>query len=135
MSEAERDDRTMYEEVVAWDVATGGAASMELRVECMVEEWAELFEAMEEGDRHHIAKEVADLVWTALALARGYELPMDAVWAEVARSNFAKIGADGEIVRREDGKIIKPPGWTPPDLIPIVYPRLSAREHETMRHG
>lgn len=31
---------------------------------------------------------------------------------EVQRSNMAKVGAS----RDDDGKILKPPGWTPPDI-------------------
>lgn len=34
---------------------------------------------------------------------------------EVTRSNLAKI-VDGKVLRREDGKIQKPPGFTPPDI-------------------
>lgn len=47
-------------------------------------------------------------------LAHG--LPMDEVWAEVQRSNMSKISADGTVKRREDGKILKPLGWKPPDI-------------------
>jgi predicted HAD superfamily Cof-like phosphohydrolase len=36
------------------------------------------------------------------------------------RSNFAKIGEDGKVRKREDGKVLKPVGWTPPDLKPFV---------------
>jgi len=36
--------------------------------------------------------------------------------AEVHRSNMSKLGADGKPVRREDGKIMKGPNFTPPDI-------------------
>jgi len=32
----------------------------------------------------------------------------------VHRANMAKLH-DGKIVKREDGKTLKPEGWTPPD--------------------
>ena len=33
------------------------------------------------------------------------------------RTNFAKIDHDtGRVRKREDGKVLKPIGWTPPDL-------------------
>lgn len=35
--------------------------------------------------------------------------------AEVHRSNLSKLGPNGPMLR-EDGKILKPPGWTPPDI-------------------
>lgn len=36
--------------------------------------------------------------------------------AEIQRSNLSKLGADGKPVRREDGKILKGPNFTPPDI-------------------
>ena len=42
-------------------------------------------------------------------------------WQEVMRSNFAKIDpVTGKIRKRGDGKILKPDGWTPPDLEPFA---------------
>ncbi len=35
--------------------------------------------------------------------------------AEVVRSNLDKV-VDGEVKRREDGKILKPEGWVGPDI-------------------
>jgi hypothetical protein len=33
------------------------------------------------------------------------------------RSNFAKIDqASGKVLKREDGKVLKPEGWKPPEL-------------------
>ena len=41
----------------------------------------------------------------------------ESAWQEVMRSNFAKIDpATGKIRKRGDGKILKPDGWTPPNL-------------------
>ena len=37
-------------------------------------------------------------------------------------SNMSKLGEDGQPVRREDGKILKPEGWTPPDLAALLNP-------------
>jgi predicted HAD superfamily Cof-like phosphohydrolase len=45
----------------------------------------------------------------------------EAAWQEVMRSNFAKIDpVTGKILKRDDGKILKPDGWTPPDLAPFA---------------
>jgi NTP pyrophosphatase (non-canonical NTP hydrolase) len=110
---------SMYGQVIAWDEATGGAP-IELRVKCMREEMLELLDALDEGSRAKIAKECADVVWTILALCHGYGLPFELVWEAVEQSNWRKIGPGGEVVRREDGKIIKPPGWEPPDVAGIL---------------
>lgn len=37
------------------------------------------------------------------------------LWRIVHGANMAKVQPDGSVKRREDGKIIKPEGWTPPD--------------------
>lgn len=38
-------------------------------------------------------------------------------WNEVMRTNFAKIDpATGRVTKREDGKVLKPEGWTAPEL-------------------
>lgn len=45
----------------------------------------------------------------------------EGAWNEVMRTNFAKIDpATGKVQRREDGKVLKPAGWTPPNLKPFV---------------
>jgi predicted HAD superfamily Cof-like phosphohydrolase len=41
----------------------------------------------------------------------------EGAWKEVMRTNFAKIDKEtGKVVKREDGKVLKPDGWTPPNL-------------------
>ena len=55
----------------------------------------------------------------ALSLGKYYGFPMDAVWREVQRSNMAKI-VNGVVSKRADGKIVKPQGWTPPDIRGIL---------------
>ena len=45
----------------------------------------------------------------------------EAAWNEVMRTNFAKIDPEsGKVRKREDGKVLKPEGWTPPDLEPFT---------------
>jgi predicted HAD superfamily Cof-like phosphohydrolase len=41
----------------------------------------------------------------------------EGAWKEVMRTNFAKIDREtGKVRKREDGKVLKPTGWTPPEL-------------------
>ena len=45
----------------------------------------------------------------------------EGAWKEVMSTNFAKIDKQtGRVRKREDGKVLKPAGWTPPDLEPFV---------------
>lgn len=49
----------------------------------------------------------------------GYDA--EGAWKEVMRSNFAKIDSEtGKVRKREDGKVLKPDGWTPPNLSGFV---------------
>lgn len=49
-------------------------------------------------------------------------LPMDDGWDAVIASNMAKVDPiSGKVTRREDGKVLKPPGWMPPDLKQILF--------------
>lgn len=43
-------------------------------------------------------------------------IPLNQVFAEVHRSNMAKALPDGTVRYRPDGKVLKPDGWTPPDI-------------------
>jgi predicted HAD superfamily Cof-like phosphohydrolase len=87
-----------------------------LRVEIMREEWQELLDAIEANDLVEVADACADLIVTILGTADEYGIPFDRVWAEVHRSNMAKVG--GPV--RADGKRLKPPGWTPPDVAGVL---------------
>ena len=45
----------------------------------------------------------------------------EGAWKEVISTNFAKIDKQtGRVRKREDGKVLKPAGWTPPNLEPFV---------------
>lgn len=59
---------------------------------------------------------VADLVYVALGAAVTFGVHLGPIWTEVQRTNMAKEG--GAV--REDGKILKPPGWQPPDVVGIL---------------
>ena len=45
----------------------------------------------------------------------------EGAWKEVMKTNFAKIDHEtGKVRKREDGKVLKPVGWTPPNLKPFI---------------
>lgn len=53
-------------------------------------------------------------------LSLGFHRVKDAALAEVHRSNMSKLGEDGKPVLRDDGKILKPPGYSPPNLAQFI---------------
>jgi predicted HAD superfamily Cof-like phosphohydrolase len=51
---------------------------------------------------------------------------LDLVFDEVHRANMAKRFSDGTFHRREDNKIIKPPGWTEPDINAVIQRQIDS---------
>ena len=62
-----------------------------------------------------------DLIWVTLGYCYMKGFDVSGAWAEVARSNLSKIDpVTGKVIKRNDGKVLKPEGWTPPELKPFV---------------
>ena len=88
-----------------------------LYVDLIKEELAELEQAI--GDQN--ATEQLDALLDIIVVCSGALLSRKwdshGAWAEVVRSNMAKVDpVTGKVIKREDGKILKPEGWTPPQL-------------------
>lgn len=49
-----------------------------------------------------------------------FGFPGEAVLAEIHRSNMSKLGEDGRPILREDGKILKGPNYTPPNIAKVL---------------
>ncbi len=79
----------------------------------------ELLPAMEASDIVEIADAIADSVYVLLFTAHCYGIPLDRVWDEVATTNLLKVS--GEVhYDNVTGKILKPPGWKPPNIERII---------------
>ncbi|MFO0774809.1 MAG: MazG nucleotide pyrophosphohydrolase domain-containing protein [Nitrospiraceae bacterium] len=106
----------------AFDVAVASTpcapddATRRLRERLIDEEFAELREAMAEGSVPQIAKELADLLYVVYGTAVSCGMDMEAVFAEVHRSNMSKVGGH----KREDGKWIKPASYSPARVEPML---------------
>jgi predicted HAD superfamily Cof-like phosphohydrolase len=91
-----------------------------LRQALLDEEVDELREAVAAGDVVAIADALADIVYIACGTAHAYGIDLDAVVAEVHRSNMTKLGGDGRPVYRADGKVLKGPAYEPPRLADVL---------------
>ena len=96
-------------------------AERELRIRLLKEEWEEYIQGECKHDLENIAKELADIIYIVCGTAVSYGIPLDRVFEEVHASNMAKL-VDGKPVRREDGKILKPEGWQPPNIKKVLWP-------------
>lgn len=63
-----------------------------------------------------------DIIVVAIGAIHSLGADAEGAWKEVMSTNFAKIDKlTGKVRKREDGKVLKPVGWSPPNLKPFVY--------------
>ena len=91
----------------------------QLRINLLQEELDELSEALANNDIVEVLDALTDLqyVLDGAYLSFGLHGLKESAFNEVQRSNMSKLGADGKpIVREEDGKILKGPNYSAPDI-------------------
>jgi len=90
---------------------------IELRIKLLTEEVEEYAEAARNGDMVEILDALADIgyILAGTIINHGMQDIYDDAFNEVHRSNMAKL-VNGKVIRREDGKVLKPKGWQPPQL-------------------
>lgn len=91
-----------------------------LRINLIKEKWEELQEALIDGDIVEIADALADLEYVIHGTALEFGIPSSAVFQEVHRSNMTKIWPDGKVHYREDGKVLKPEGYSKADIAKVL---------------
>ena len=90
------------------------------------EEFDEFQEAVDQVDEIESLDACMDMIWVILGFChmKGYDIA--GAWDEVVKTNMAKVDpATGKVRRREDGKILKPEGWKPPEMSKFVKKNLS----------
>ena len=85
------------------------------------EELEELEVAYATGDNVEMLDALLDIVVVTIGAAHSMGADSEGAWKEVMSTNFAKIDKEtGKVRKREDGKVLKPIGWTPPNLVPFL---------------
>ncbi|MGW0168934.1 pyrophosphohydrolase domain-containing protein [Streptomyces sp. NPDC003343] len=90
------------------------------RGELLAEEASEVAEVAVTGPLDRLAHELADLVYVAYGTALVHGIDLDAVIAEIHRANMTKIGPNGTVSRRADGKVLKGDHYRAPDVTAIL---------------
>jgi predicted HAD superfamily Cof-like phosphohydrolase len=90
------------------------------RAELLAEEAAEVVEVSVTGPLDRLAHELADVVYVAYGTALVHGIDLDAVIAEIHRSNMTKLGPDGQVARRADGKVLKGDHYEAPDVSAVL---------------
>jgi predicted HAD superfamily Cof-like phosphohydrolase len=85
------------------------------------EEHQELLEATLSEDRVEQLDALIDILVVTIGAIHSMGADAEGAWKEVMMTNFAKIDKDtGKVRKREDGKVLKPSGWVPPNLKPFI---------------
>lgn len=95
---------------------------IKLRRDLISEEYWEYDRSVDSGDLINLAQELADLLYVTYGAALEYGIDLDAVVTEVHRANMSKLDSDGSVLRREDGKVLKGPNYSPPSIEKILFP-------------
>ena len=92
-----------------------------LYVDLIAEETLELAEAIEAHDKVETLDALIDILVVTIGAIHSMGADAEGAWKEVMMTNFAKVDHETGMVRkREDGKVLKPTGWTAPELAPFL---------------
>lgn len=89
-----------------------------LYVKLIEEEFHELQDA---GSAVDELDALIDILVVTIGAIHSMGADAEGAWQEVMRSNLAKIDSEtGKVRKRQDGKVLKPDGWEPPNLEPFL---------------
>jgi predicted HAD superfamily Cof-like phosphohydrolase len=90
-------------------------------VSLIEEEHKELKEAIAANDPVEELDALIDILVVTIGAIHSAGWDAEGAWKEVMSTNFAKIDKEtGKVRKREDGKVLKPLGWTAPNLKPFL---------------
>jgi predicted HAD superfamily Cof-like phosphohydrolase len=88
-----------------------------LYVNLIKEEVGELQVAIDNNDLVEQLDALIDIMVVTVGAVQSLGADGEGAWKEVMSTNFAKIDSlTGRVRKREDGKVLKPLGWKPPEL-------------------
>lgn len=99
-----------------------GAGKNKLRFNLMKEENEEYFEAANNNDMVEVADALGDMLYILCGtiIEHGMQHKIDEIFSEIQNSNMSKLGADGNPIYREDGKVLKGPSYFKPNIKGIL---------------
>lgn len=89
----------------------------ELYLKLLAEEFVELLDGLDSGNRIEQLDALIDLLVINVGCLHSLGVKSEDSWIEVIRSNMSKVDpVTGKVLKREDGKVIKPESYSPPYL-------------------
>ena len=91
-----------------------------LRLDLIEEELEELHYAIDNQNMVDTADALTDLLYVVYGAGHAFGIDLDDCFKEVHQSNLSKLGPDFRPIKREDGKVLKPDTYFPPDLKTVL---------------
>jgi len=97
------------------------AENYKMYLDLIDEEYIELQKALRTHDKVEQLDALVDILVVTMGAIRAAGWDGEAAWKEVMDTNFAKVNPDtGKVIKREDGKVLKPEGWKAPELSQFI---------------
>jgi predicted HAD superfamily Cof-like phosphohydrolase len=110
-------DQAKFMKACSQSVGKFNSDQFDLYVNLIDEEHTELKEAIAAGDKVETLDALIDIIVVTIGAMHSLGVDAEGAWKEVMGSNFAKINREtGMVEKREDGKVLKPEYWMPPQL-------------------
>ena len=114
------DDVKNFMEIYGQEVKTKSSFPSEkiiqLRYDLIKEELDELSVAIKDKDIVEVADALTDLLYVVYGAGHSFGIDLDKCFAEVQRSNLSKLDIDGKPIYHENGKVMKGPNYSKPNL-------------------
>jgi predicted HAD superfamily Cof-like phosphohydrolase len=96
-------------------------ANYKMYLDLIREETGELEDAIADNDRIEQLDALVDILVVTIGAIRAGGMNAEGAWKEVMDTNFAKIDPEtGKVIKRDDGKVLKPEGWQAPKLSQFI---------------
>jgi predicted HAD superfamily Cof-like phosphohydrolase len=111
-------DQEVFMKACGQTVEEFNESQYKLYCDLIEEEYNDEFKtALANGDRVEQLDALIDILVVTIGAIHSAGFDAEGAWREVMSTNFAKIDSEtGKVRKREDGKVLKPEGWRPPNL-------------------
>lgn len=111
-------------------------AQSDLYLTLIREELKEFWSGVETDNDIETLDGICDAIWVLIGYAHSKGWNVMSAYEEVARSNMSKVDkASGKLLKRADGKVMKPDTYSPPDLTPFIRKPCDAPKPEHIVMG
>lgn len=124
-------DQEKFMEACGQTTDRGNMDQFNMYLKLIEEEAEELNQAIIAKDKLEMLDALVDILVVTIGAIHSMGSNAEGAWNEVMRTNFAKIDPEtGKVRKREDGKVLKPEGWQPPELKKYL-----SKEESLLRQG